>query len=243
VATLAALMRRLDRVVVRERAGVGGVGARVSGAISTAAALLLEEGATPAAVDGALRAYGFAAGPFEAADEAGLERDWAERQRRLAMGDAVPEGGDLADLLVEAGRFGRATGRGYYRHEDGKAVEDPEVAQLLAALREAKGNVARRIGRDEIVLRCLSAAANEGARVIGEGLVARPGDVDAAMIAGYDFPRWEAGPMAWAGARGLLVLRADLRRFAGNAPVFWQVAPLIDDLIRDGRSLGDLDTR
>ncbi len=186
---------------------------------------------------------GFAAGPFEAADEAGLERDWAERQRRLAMGDAVPEGGDLADLLVEAGRLGRATGRGYYRHEDGKAVEDPEVAQLLAALREAKGIVARRIGRDEIVLRCLSAAANEGARVIGEGMVTRPGDVDAAMIAGYDFPRWEAGPMAWAGARGLLVLRADLRRFAGNAPVFWQVAPLIDDLIRDGRSLGDLDTR
>jgi 3-hydroxyacyl-CoA dehydrogenase len=243
VATLATLMRRLDRVVVRERAGVGSAGARVSGAIATAAALLLEDGATPAAVDGALRAFGFAAGPFEAADEAGLERDWAERQRRLAMGDAVPEGGDLVDLLVEAGRLGRATGRGYYRHDDGKVAEDPEVAQLLAALREAKGIVARRIGRDEILLRCLSAAANEGARVLGEGLIARPGDVDAAMVAGYDFPRWEAGPMAWAAARGLLVLRADLRRFAGDAPVFWQVAPLIDDLIRDGRSLGDLDRR
>jgi 3-hydroxyacyl-CoA dehydrogenase len=49
--------------------------------------------------------------------------------------------------------------------------------------------------------------------------------------------------MAWAADRGLLVLRADLRRFAPQAPAFWAVAPVIDDLIRDGRRLDDLDAR
>ncbi len=237
VATLVALLRRLDRLVVRTRAtGPGGVGVRVMGALRTAADLLLEEGASPLQVDQALRAFGFAAGPYEAADAGGLLTDWAERQRRLALGGQA-EGGDLSDLLVEAGRLGREAGKGFYRHEGGRAAEDPEVTALLAALREARGILPRRIGRDEIVLRCLSAAANEGARVIGEGLVRRPGDVDVTLVAGHDFPRWEGGPMAWAALRGLIVLRADLRRF--GVPV----APLIDELIRDGRTLADLDAR
>lgn len=244
VATLAALMRKLERLVVRTHAvGRGGVGVRVMGALRTAADLLLEEGASPLQVDQALRGFGFAAGPYEAADAGGLDIDWAERQRRAAAGEAAVAGADLADLLVEAGRLGRETGRGYYLYAGGVASDDPEVAELLAALRAAKGTAQRRIGRDEIVLRCLSAAANEGARVLGDGLVGRPGDIDAALVAGHDFPRWEGGPMAWAAARGLIVLRADLRRFAPQAPEFWAVAPLIDSLIREGKTLADLDVR
>ncbi|MFN7267987.1 MAG: 3-hydroxyacyl-CoA dehydrogenase, partial [Cereibacter sp.] len=88
-----------------------------------------------------------------------------------------------------------------------------------------------------------SALANEAAKVLGEGLAQRPSDIDAILLAGYGFPRWQGGPMAWAEDRGLLVLRADLRRFAPQAPEFWAVAPLIDDLIRDGRHLDDLDMR
>ena len=49
----------------------------------------------------------------------------------------------------------------------------------------------------------------------------------------------DAGPMFRAETRGLLVLRAELRRFADQAPEFWTVAPLIDQLIRDGRKLSD----
>ncbi len=243
VATLAALMRRLDRLVIRRGPGVGGIGLRVMAAMRVAGELLLEEGATPGQVDGAMRAFGLVAGPFEAADAAGLAADWAERQRRTAMGLALPEGSDLADLLVEAGRIGREAGRGYFRHEGTKPEEDPEVAALLSALREAKGILARPVGRAEIQLRCLAAAANEGARLVGEGVALRPGDVDAAVVAGYGFPRWEGGPMAWADARGLIVLRADLHRFAAQAPLFWEVAPLIDALIHDGRALADADGR
>jgi 3-hydroxyacyl-CoA dehydrogenase len=229
VATLVALMRRIGKLPVRVTAHAGLVGNRLMAALRTAADLLLDEGATPLQVDSALQEFGFAIGPYRALDLAGLDRAWAHRQRRIEAGVPVM-GGELVDLLVSAGRLGQETGRGFYLHEAGAVQEDPEVLALLAELRAAKGTRQRRIGSDEIRLRCLSAMANEGARVLDEGLALRPSDIDAAMVAGYGFPRWEAGPMAWAAERGLLVLRADLRRFAAQAPGFWAVAPLIDAL-------------
>ena len=242
VATLAALLRRIGKLPVRVGAAPGLVGNRGMAALRTAADLLLEEGATPSQVDAALQDFGFAIGPYRALDQAGLERAWAHRQREDAAG-RPGYGGDLADMLVGAGRLGQETGRGYYLH-DGKALQDdPEVLELLGELRSAKGIVPRRIGSDEIRLRCLSALANESLKALGEGLAQRPGDIDVIFVAGYGFPRWEGGPMAWAVDRGLLVLRADLRRFAPQAPEFWAVAPLIDELIRDGRRLDALDAR
>ena len=242
VATLAALMRRIGKLPVRVRAAPGLVGNRVMAALHTAADLLLEEGAGPYQVDAALQDYGFALGPYRALDLAGLQRGLAHRRREGQAGRPVA-GGDLADMPVGAGRIGQETGRGYYLHDAKGMRDDPDVLSLLDELRSAKGIVPRRVGSDEIRLRCLSALANEAAKVLGEGLAQRPSDIDAILVAGYGFPRWQGGPMAWAADRGLLVLRADLRRFAAQAPAFWAVAPLIDDLIRDGRQLDDLDPR
>ena len=242
VATLAALLRQIGKLPVRVGAAAGLVGNRVMAALQTAADLLVEDGALPSQVDAALQDFGFAMGPYRALDLAGLKRAWAHRQRESRAG-RPGYGGDLADMLVGAGRLGQESGRGYYLHDGQGMREDPEVLGLLEELRSAKGITPRRIGSDEIRLRCLSALANEAAKVLGEGLAQRPSDIDAILLAGYGFPRWQGGPMAWAEDRGLLVLRADLRRFAPQAPEFWAVAPLIDDLIRDGRHLADLDMR
>jgi len=87
----------------------------------------------------------------------------------------------------------------------------------------------------------LGAMANAGLRSLGEGSAIRPGDLDVAAIAGLGLPRWSGGPMFWAGRRGLLVLREDLRRWAQRDPDIWTPAPLLDEMLREGVSLAELD--
>lgn len=87
---------------------------------------------------------------------------------------------------------------------------------------------------------CLAALANQGARLLGEGVARRPSDVDAAAILSGMFPRWQGGPMFQADRRGLLVLRADLKRRAETAPQIYAPDPIFDRLIADGRVFGDL---
>ncbi|WP_155947123.1 enoyl-CoA hydratase-related protein [Pseudorhodobacter ferrugineus] len=86
----------------------------------------------------------------------------------------------------------------------------------------------------------MAALANAGLRMIGDETALRPSDIDVAMIVGVGFPRWGGGPMLWAERRGLMVLRDDLNRMAEDDPDIWTPAPLLDDLIRQGISLGDL---
>ena len=95
---------------------------------------------------------------------------------------------------------------------------------------------------DEILARWLGALANEGLRLLAQGIARHPSDIDLVLVLGHGFPRWRGGPMHWAGRRGLMALRADLRRWAEDAPI-WGPAPLLDRLIRDGQSLDLLDRR
>lgn len=92
----------------------------------------------------------------------------------------------------------------------------------------------------EVLNRWLAALANEGARLLDEGIAKRPSDIDHVMVAGYQFPRRRGGPMHLADRRGLMVLRQDLRSWGAEASL-WSPAPLIDRLIRDGESLSALD--
>jgi 3-hydroxyacyl-CoA dehydrogenase len=87
---------------------------------------------------------------------------------------------------------------------------------------------------------CLAAVANQGARLISEGIARRPLDVDAAAVLHGIFPRWQGGPLFQADKRGLLVLRADLRKRAEAAPQIYAPDALFDRLIADGRDFAAL---
>ena len=87
---------------------------------------------------------------------------------------------------------------------------------------------------------CLCALANEGARLVGEGVALHPGDVDTVAFLTGLVPRRIGGPIYWADQRGLLVLRSDLRHRAASQPELYTPAPLIDLLIREERHFADL---
>jgi 3-hydroxyacyl-CoA dehydrogenase len=111
---------------------------------------------------------------------------------------------------------------------------------LLTERLPAISAVRRDMAPDEIVSRWLGALANEGLRLMNQGIARRPSDVDLVLVQGHGFPRWQGGPMYLADRRGLMALRADLRQWAADDPL-WSPSPLLDRLIRDGQRLETLD--
>src|SRR5262249_21418325 len=61
----------------------------------------------------------------------------------------------------------------------------------------------RAIGDDEILERLSYPMVNEGARILEEGIVARPSDIDVIWLCGFGWPIYRGGPMYWADQVGL----------------------------------------
>jgi 3-hydroxyacyl-CoA dehydrogenase len=242
VATALALARLLGKIPVRAEPGEGFIANRIFAAYRKAADEALEDGATVAEVDAAMRGFGFPLGPYQVADLVGLDVAWARRRRAVPTRDPQERYVAIGDLLCEAGRYGQKNGRGYYAYRTGApvAVEDPEVTRIIELDRKRKGIVPRRFGVAEIQRRCLLAMVNEGARVVEEGVAQRPSDIDVAMVHGFAFPRWRGGPMKWADLSGLLLIRKDLQDLTPEDPALWSPAGLLTDLVRNGRTFDSL---
>ncbi|MGR6429793.1 3-hydroxyacyl-CoA dehydrogenase NAD-binding domain-containing protein [Rhizobium sp. PAMB 3174] len=201
MATLLAFARKLKKIPVVTGVCEGFIGNRIFSAYRTATERLLEEGALPQDIDRAAEGFGFAMGPFAVFDMAGLEIAWTRRKRQAAKRDPSLPYCELPDRVCEAGRFGRKTGRGWYRYEDGKRMVDPDIDRMISDYREEKGFAVRKIPDAEIVERLLDAMVREGRALIDEGIASGPDDIDVVMVHGYGFPARHGGPMFAAGIR------------------------------------------
>ena len=206
LATTIRLAGRLGKTPVPVGVCDGFVGNRMLYAYRREADDLLLEGALPEEVDRALREFGFAMGPFEVADLAGLDIGAAVRRRQAAEAESrgePPPAPAVADRLVERKRLGQKTGRGFYRYEPGDRTPrpDPEVAGIVRAASAAAGRERRRVPSAEVRERCLAALVAEGKAVLRDGIAERPGDIDLVWALGYGFPEERGGPMYWAGER------------------------------------------
>ena len=239
LATSMALAKKIKKIAVVSGVCDGFIGNRMLARYGAAANGLINAGASPQQIDAALQKFGLAMGPFRMGDLAGLDIGWATRKRRAAEA-GVAMTATVADLLCEAGRFGQKTGAGWYRYEAGKRepIADPVVEQMIADYRSAHAIVARKVGDDEVVERCIYALVNEGARILGEGIAARASDIDIVYLNGYGFPLHRGGPMLYADVVGLPNVVRALRRFAAEpgADASWQPAPLLVTLADEGRT-------
>ena len=148
----------------------------------------------------------------------------------------------IADRLSERGWFGQKTGRGWYLYPDGARTgsPDPEVEAIVDAERQRAGVTPRSFSDNEIVRRVLGAMANEGARILEEGIALRPLDIDVVFVHGYGFPRYRGGPMFYADTVGVAKVLADLKSFAAEDDFFWAPAPLLERLAAEGATLASL---
>lgn len=242
LATVMGFARQIRKVGVVAGVCDGFIGNRMFEEYLRQAYLLLEEGALPAQVDGAMERWGMAMGPLRTMDLAGQDIGWNIRKRRAIEQPDRPYS-RIPDLICEKGWFGQKTGRGYYIYEGAgaKPQTDPEVETMILAESARLGMSRREISDEEIVERCLYALTNEGARILEEGIAARPLDIDTVWMNGYGFPRFRGGPMFYADRVGLAQVAARMAEFAqGHHGWAWEVAPLISRLTADGRGFAAL---
>ena len=242
VATAFELAKKLKKVPVRAGVCDGFIGNRILAVYKQAADYLMEDGASPYEIDAAVRGFGFAMGPFQVTDLAGGDIGWATRKRRAATRDPKARYVEIADRIAERGWYGQKTGRGWYLYPEGARTgqDDPEVLAIVDAERAKKGITPRAFTHEEIMRRYMAAMVNEGAKVVAEGIALRPLDVDVTFVAGYGFPRHRGGPMKWADMTGLPKVLADIQAFAKEDPLFWKPAPLLEQLVAEGRNFDSL---
>ena len=235
--TALAAARRIGKVAVVSGVCDGFIGNRMLAQRTQQCEQLLLEGALPAQVDHVLVEFGFPMGPFAMADLAGLDVGWRIRRGRGAVAA-------IADAIHDAGRLGQKSGGGYFRYAPGSRVPLPDAAveRIVRDASAAAGIVRRAIADDEILERLLYPMINEAARILDEGIAARPGDIDIVWVHGYGWPAGTGGPMFHADGIGLPAICERLAAYArqtGDARL--APAPLLRRLAGAGAGFASLE--
>jgi 3-hydroxyacyl-CoA dehydrogenase len=242
IATAQALAKALGKVGVVVGNCPGFVGNRMLFPYMYECQFLIEEGATPQQVDGALTDFGMAMGLFAVDDMAGI--DVAIRVRQAMRHFTAP--GVRAPLvqpqLHAMGRLGQKTGKGWYLYgDDRKATSDPEVLELIRATAREAGIPQRAFTSEEVIERAVFALVNEGARAFDEGFALRASDIDTIYVNGYGFPAWRGGPMFHADRVGLAHVFDRVSEFHREHGARWAPARLLERLAKTGGTFRDLD--
>jgi 3-hydroxyacyl-CoA dehydrogenase len=241
IATAMQLGKQLKKVPVLARVYEGFIGNAMLRHYGREAHFLLEEGALPQQVDKALTDFGYAMGMFGVHDLAGNDVGYRMRKAAQASRPNDRRYSDIITILCDMGRLGQKTGMGWYRYEPGSRtpIPDPEVEAIIIAQAKAKGIERRHISDEEIVKRCVYGPINEGAVLLEKGIALRPSDIDIVYVTGYGFPSWRGGPMFYADTVGLASVLDDIKRFHERDGFYWKPAPLLEQLVREGKSFAD----
>jgi 3-hydroxyacyl-CoA dehydrogenase len=245
VATLMELGRRMGKVAVLARIYPGFIGNALFRNYTREAHFLVEDGALPHEVDAALKRFGYAMGIFAVHDMAGNDVGYQTRKAQMATRPTDRRWNDLILKLVEQGRLGQKSGTGWYRYEPGsrEPQRDPALERFIVEESARMGLQRRPVSEEEILKRCLYGMVNEGARLLEQGIALRPSDIDIVYVTGYGFPAHQGGPMFMADRIGLDRVCADIQRLHAQHGYWWQPAPLLEQLAREGRRFADLQAR
>ncbi|MBL8799379.1 MAG: enoyl-CoA hydratase/isomerase family protein [Planctomycetia bacterium] len=217
-ATLVALAKQIGKTPIVVKDCPGFLVNRILFPYMNEAMALLEEGAEPRALDKAALAFGMPMGPVTLNDVVGLDTAlYAGRVVNTAFADRA-KNTTILDELVAAGRLGQKTGSGFYAYPKGpKGVDDPALAGFL---QKARTSPARKLGTEEMTDRLFLPMLTEASRVLMEGIVREPADVDMGLILGIGFPAFRGGLLRWADTVGLPQIVEKLRTYEKLGPRF-----------------------
>jgi 3-hydroxyacyl-CoA dehydrogenase len=196
ISTVIKLAKQLGKRCVLVANGFGFAANRMYAAYQAEGQQMLLEGVTPTRLDQAMKNWGMAMGPLAVLDMSGIDIGYKARQQNpnppIDPGYFRP-----ADMLVEHGRLGRKTGRGFYRydHETGGAQEDMDTIHLIREESKRLQVEPQNLSEKQIQHRMIQAISTEGERILAAGIAFKSSDLDVIWVNGYGFPRWRGGPM------------------------------------------------
>lgn len=197
VATVVALAKKQGKtpIVVGDKAGF--YVNRILAPYMNEAASVLLSGEPIEHLDAALLDFGFPVGPITLLDEVGVDigakimpimvEELGERFR----------GPDVFDVLLNDGRKGRKSGKGFYLYNSKKKSVDKTVYKLLNIKPEKKVEGAA------LAMRCSLMMLNEAARCLDEGVIQSARDGDIGAIFGIGFPPFLGGPFRYMDQLGI----------------------------------------
>lgn len=151
------------------------------------AVLMEQEGIPAVVIDQAAKDFGMPMGPLELGDTVGLDVClYVGKILSEALGGEVP---DRLTKLVDQGRLGKKSGRGYYRYKNGKP-QLPKKEVYTGNMQEIQ---------DRLILRYI----NEAVACLDEGIVDNPDQLDAGMIFGTGFAPFLGGPLHYVQDAGI----------------------------------------
>ncbi|HUG86680.1 MAG TPA: 3-hydroxyacyl-CoA dehydrogenase NAD-binding domain-containing protein, partial [Euzebya sp.] len=165
---------------------------RVIGTFLMEAMAMIGEGVSPAKVNRAGEMAGYPVGPLQLMDELTLTLSLKiEKETAESIGEGYVPHPAVAVLkrMVEAGREGRSSGRGFYDYDtDGRRIG------LWSGLADLFGvDPAGDLPVTDIQERMLFAEALETVKCIDEGVLMTVPDANIGSIFGIGFPAWTGG--------------------------------------------------
>lgn len=188
---------RIEKQPITVGDGPGFLVNRILNPYLSSALQLFEEGVDIQRIDRVATDFGMRMGPFRIMDEIGLDvvlhAGWVLFK---AFPDRVPNS-SLLLALVENGRLGRKTGRGFMLYPnstswDGDGKPDPELP-----IKQISTNPQTDKSDEEIRQRLFFSMYEEALRCLSDGIISDPADADLASVHALGFPVEKKGIVSW----------------------------------------------
>lgn len=205
IATAVAFVQSLGKVPVVVSDSPGFVVNRILMPYLMEAVRLHETGISKEIIDEAMLEFGMPMGPLRLLDEIGLDvAAHVGHTLTAAYPDRLPTV-DTLERMVAAGKLGKKSGEGFYKHPASKSGPGKRLLKDHALMENVQNRLALLI-------------SNEAARCAREGIVRDSADIDLAMILGTGYPAFRGGPLQWLHGFGPDNAAIELRTLAASTP-------------------------
>lgn len=128
---------------------------------------------------------------------------------------------NLLPLMNQQNRLGQKTGSGFYKYDESrKATPDPQgIMPLIQQVRrEAGDQTPPPMSNADIIEFLFFPIVNESCRIVAEGIVDKPSDLDVSIVFGMGFPAYRGGPIKYADLVGAGRIVKRLEEWAAKYP-------------------------